>query len=173
MAANLQFAVDDRHWNKIYKELQYLDKHSVHTGFPSGMTSGDVLFKAVSNEFGAYPVILDIDRKVTGHTPKNPNQRVPSRPFMRATADNTRNQLALQKMGSKLLHKIYSNTGTGQQALGLLGEWFVGKIKATIGMSSLYAENAEITKALKGSSKPLIDTSEMRNSVTHKTVRDR
>jgi hypothetical protein len=53
--------------------------------------------------------------------------------------------------------------------LGLLGEWFVGRTKAEMKNGSFQALAPSTVKA-KGSTKPLVDTGQLRNSVTQKVV---
>ena len=56
-----------------------------------------------------------------------------------------------------------------RRALGLLGEFVVGKMKRRI--TTLKSPiNAESTKKRKGSANPLIDHSQYRNSITHVEV---
>lgn len=90
--------------------------------------------------------------------------RIPARPFMRNTWDALKPELrALQR---RTLERIAAGTMGVEQGLGLIGEWFAGAVKKTI-TAGVPPPNAPRTIALKGSSKPLIDTGQLRQSITH------
>lgn len=87
---------------------------------------------------------------------------IPERSFMRSSFDE--NSQAI----SNDLAKRYDQVKTGQltvyRALKLVGERHVGHIKVKIG-SNIQPANSAATIARKGSSKTLIDTGIMRNSI--------
>jgi hypothetical protein len=89
----------------------------------------------------------------------------PERSFIRAWFDL---HLAENKHE---LHEALEAVARGslepRQALELLGQKFVGAIQARIS-EGIPPENAPSTIAAKGSSKPLIDTGQLRSSVSYK-----
>lgn len=94
--------------------------------------------------------------------------RIPSRPFMRKTFDAARETLHRRINGYK--GAIAAGHFDAAAALGRLGEWYVGRLKAMIA-SGEFRPLAPSTILRKGSTKPLIDTGALRNSITWKLVR--
>ena len=92
----------------------------------------------------------------------------PSRPFLRMSVDE--NQDKINTMCRTELQGIV-NGGTAEQCLNRLGVFGVSLVQEKIG-SGGFAPNAPSTVRKKGSSKPLIDTGRMRQSVKH-TVKSR
>ena len=119
-------------------------KDRVKVGFPKG-TESTILDRAVYNEFGT--------------------ATIPERPFMR---DGLRDGIPeLKQVNKGLVKRIIDGRLTKQQALNQLGMKGVQLIQNSItGLKD--PANAPSTIERKGSSNPLIDTGEMRQSVTHK-----
>lgn len=89
---------------------------------------------------------------------------IPSRPFIRQAFLTRRGEfLALAQRLAKafLLGKM-----SGEQVMGLLGAWGAGAIKATITRTGSFAPLAPSTIARKKSSRPLVDTGQLVNSVS-------
>lgn len=124
-------------------------------GFPAGSADGDNIQKAIWNEFGTKG----------GASGGGWGGPIPERPFMRNASRNNRAKYmeAMRKSALKLLR---SET-TLSSVLSKLGILAQGDIQAEITSLSSPA-NSPTTIALKGSSKPLIDTGAMRGSVTWK-----
>lgn len=59
-----------------------------------------------------------------------------------------------------------------RQALGMLGAWAAGAVKATITQGKIVPPNRPSTIARKGSSKPLVDTGQFVNSISWITSED-
>lgn len=142
-------------WPKIRANLSLAKKSYAAVGFPSekdkphpttqGMTVAQV---AAANEVGSAPGVFPI---------------VPARPFMAQT---------VQKYGPRfkeeqknLLAMISKGEMSTKVALNRLGSLGASSVKETIADGD-FAPNAPYTAARKGSSKPLIDTGAMRQSVT-------
>lgn len=126
-------------------ETVYQDGKAVGTR-PSGMT---VAALGVIHEYGS------------------PSNNIPSRPFMRQTWGRSRwatlgiiRQMYLQITSPSKKMSI-------RQALGVIGAFYEGRVKDTL-VNGTFAPLKRATVVRKGSSKPLIDTGLMRNSVTHK-----
>lgn len=93
---------------------------------------------------------------------------VPERSFMRSTLKEKKTEIiALQK---KLLKKISEGSMKTAKALGLLGEVVADFISQKI-TTLKTPPNAPDTIAMKGSSNPLVDTGQLRNSITYEVNR--
>lgn len=86
---------------------------------------------------------------------KNGRTKIPARPFMSYSADAIRHFLHTTKCNRLLMRYIKGEISVTQLET-LIGDEAVNITRKTILTSSLYAENADITKLLKGSSKPLV-----------------
>lgn len=104
-----------------------------------GLTTADV---AAINEFG---------------------MGVPERPFMRQTFEQRRGDL--QKLGRGLGKRILDGQMDVERALKVVGVAAVGYVRATID-SGVPPPNAPSTIKQKGSSKQLIDTGQLKGSIT-------
>ncbi|TBZ81416.1 hypothetical protein [Rhizobium leguminosarum] len=127
----------------------------VKVGFPAGDADSDNINKAVWNEFGTRG----------GASGGGWGGPVPERPFMRNAMRDNRGKYrdALRTSAAKILT---GKTGlkTVLSKLGIMGQ---GDVQGEI-TSLMSPPNSPVTVALKGSSKPLIDSGEMRGAVTYK-----
>lgn len=93
---------------------------------------------------------------------------LPERSFIRATIQKEKKAIvALQK---KLMKQITAGEMKIEQALGLIGEFVADKIRQRI-VSLKSPPNTPETIAKKGSSNPLIDTGQLKNSITYEVNR--
>lgn len=92
---------------------------------------------------------------------------VPERSFIRAWFDEgkTVNHAALKRA----VERVMRGEITAEQALDQLGLQFVGEVQKRISQG-VPPPNAPATIRRKGSSKPLIDRGQLRQSLTHKVV---
>lgn len=109
-----------------------------------GLTTADV---AAINEFG---------------------MGVPARPFMRLTFEQRAGDL--QKLGRGLEQRVLQGSMTVDNALNVMGTAAVGYVRATLD-SGVPPPNAPGTIAKKGSSQPLIDTAQLKGSITSEVRR--
>lgn len=129
----------------------------VKVGFPMGSTNVD---KAIWNEFGTRGSGKGF-RTSRGGGFGGP---IPERPFMRNSfRNNQAKYIDAMKAGASKL--IMGQGGTLRGVLAKLGVLAQGDIQAEI-TSLTSPPNSPVTIAIKGSSNPLIDTGEMRQSVT-------
>lgn len=171
----------DRGFARIVEECR--KAHGSHTkvGLQQGTVADDmtdlVVVGAVQ-EFGAI------------HAGRNRNVRIPERPFMRTSYDENRG--AINGMFDRAYGDIMLGKTTVAQSLGLIGEWFQGKIQAKI-KAIMFPPNAPSTQKAKGRklrstrrgrklmneaegafsffvNNPLIDTGQMRQSIRHVEV---
>lgn len=127
----------------------------VKVGFPSGEADQDNISKAVWNEFGTRG----------GASGGGWGGPVPERPFMRNAMRDNRGKYrdALRTSAAKILT---GKTGL-KTVLSKLGIMAQGDVQGEI-TSLMSPPNSPVTVALKGSSKPLIDSGEMLGAVTYK-----
>lgn len=88
--------------------------------------------------------------------------RIPERSFMRSAVDGSKNQL--QALVDKISAKVFDGDMDRKKGLGLIGQFLKDRIVAKIN-SGVPPPNAPSTVARKGSSKTLIDTGQLKNSV--------
>jgi hypothetical protein len=93
--------------------------------------------------------------------------RIPSRPFIRGFADGKRELVA--KTMERLGGLVTGDELDADTAIRRLGEFGQSGVKSYI-RNGAFAPNAESTIAKKGSSKPLIDTGALRNSIRYQAI---
>lgn len=121
----------------------------VKVGFPSGRTSGDIVSRAIWNHYGT-------------------SRGIPSRPFLlNAIRKNRRKYLEGMRTSAPKLLRGETSLQTVLSKLGILAQ---GDIQQEI-TDLREPPNAPSTVRQKGSSNPLIDTGQMRASVTWEVKR--
>jgi len=127
----------------------------VKVGFPASKASASSIEKAVWNEFGTRG----------GASGGGWGGPVPERPFMRNAirANKGKYRDAMAVSAGKIL-RGETQLDTVMNKLGIVAQ---GDIQSEI-TSLSSPPNSPVTIALKGSSKPLIDSGEMRGAVTWK-----
>ena len=123
------------------------DNRVVNVGVPEGKREEDgtpVAMIAAVHEFGS------------------PSQGIPERPFLRVAVQ--RNRQKYVRLNRINLVKMLRGQATVDQALGQLGEMAKGDVQTEI-RSGDFAPLKEATKKRKGSSRPLIDTGQMVQSI--------
>lgn len=140
--------VKDKGWEKLFKQFSNVKKFYTAVGYFDSDQGGDVVKKAVINEYGS-----------------RDNKRPPSRPFMRRAFDKSLPEI--RNISDAEVGMIFDGRSTIDKSLKRIGEFMVGQIKKTI-VNENWTPNADSTIAQKGSSQPLIDTGEMRNSPSHR-----
>jgi hypothetical protein len=92
---------------------------------------------------------------------------VPERSFIRAYVDA--NEKRIKEMCRVLALQVLAGKISQEQALELLGLKLVGEIQQRIA-DGIPPPNAPSTIKAKGSSVPLIDTGQLRSSITHRVL---
>jgi len=137
----------DLGWKRIVAELTAVDGKAVKVGVLSdaGSEAGGQSLASVAtyNEFGT-------------------SRGIPPRPFMAQTFE-TRNR-EISEFIAKQKDAVLDGKATFSGALGKIGEKYKGMIQREIA-SGGFAANAPATIRQKGSSKPLIDTGRLRQSI--------
>ncbi len=101
------------------------------------------------------------------HTNGSPANNIPPRPIVEPAIQDSKEEIGtlLKEAILKALEGDTDGAMAGMERAGTQGEnavkgWFTNP-------KNNWAENAESTKKRKGSSKPLIDTGQLRKSITH------
>lgn len=143
-----------------------LDKQSVVCGLPSENSpkAKEVVARGDSgHQIEAFSRKLTVAMLGAIHEFGSPENNIPARPFLGQTY---KKNLSLIKSRSRAVVKgVQSSKITAHEGLSKLGEWYVGAIKEEI-TTGEFAPLKPATIAAKGSSRPLIDTAQMRNSIT-------
>jgi phage gpG-like protein len=92
-----------------------------------------------------------------------PSKNIPKRSFLRDTA--TIHEKQIRRNMALTTERVITGVESERTALLKFGEWFVGVVKKRIAAGIPPALKAETIRR-KGSSKPLIDTGQLRNSIT-------
>lgn len=148
MAARIIKDFDGKFLKRLARALSGKSKKVVHVGFPEGGPEKEnrisVAGVAAVHEFGG--------------------GNVPERPFVRTgIRRGIPEQMALNKANLKA---VVHGTLTVPQALGQLGLMAAGQVQREI-TEGTFEPLQDATINRKGSSKPLIDTGQMRQSVTY------
>ena len=93
---------------------------------------------------------------------------IPARPFMLQTRE--RNEKRMMGLSKKLLKAISNGSTTAMDAIKKLGESYEGAMKR-IFIEGSFAPDAPATVRRKKSSRPLIDTSLLRQSIKFKVAK--
>jgi hypothetical protein len=91
---------------------------------------------------------------------------IPARPFVRTAFDRVESKI-MSLIGKLYKDLLHGKIGT-EKSLKIIGQYMKGQIQRQINMT-LTPPNAPITKERKGSSHPLINTGQMRQSVSYTT----
>lgn len=181
----------DLGWKYLLKELRGLSKKEIKAGIQGGKTkdgTADLVTVAAVQEFGAmifqHPGEVTVYRKVkkdgsfanNGRFAKKSKANfssthrsmgrliiIPERSFIRATFDEKSDEIG-ERAESAVTAII--NGADVSKALARTGQYIEGEIKRKIG-SGPFTPNSPATIRKKKSSKPLIDTGHMRQSVRY------
>lgn len=163
----------DLGWKNLLKELRGLSKKEIKAGIQGGKTkdgTADLVTVAAVQEFGAmifqHPGEVTVYRKVKkGSTHRSMGRLIiiPERSFIRATFDEKSDEIGER---AEAAVTAIINGADVSKALARTGQYIEGEIKRKIG-SGPFTPNSPATIRKKKSSKPLIDTGHMRQSVRY------
>lgn len=142
---------------KAFDELRArikADHSKINVGVPAGKSEADgtpVALIAAVHEFGS------------------PQKGIPERPFLRTTIQENRDKYV--QLNRRNLVAVLNGKMNVEQALGQLGEVAKGDVQAKIA-SGGFEPLKESTIKRKGSSKPLIDTGQLRQSIAWELSND-
>lgn len=136
----------DLGFNRIMRDLQKLDGMEVVAGMlkDSGKASNGASYVDIAtwNEYGT--------------------RRIPSRPFIRISADTNRQTWA--KIAQQCVNNVIDGDSP-RDAAQVIGHRMVEDIREVFGDTSKLKANAPSTIAKKGRNEPLVDSGEMRRRV--------
>ena len=169
------------HIARIDESLEYLGTHYIKVGVLAKPDT-QLYMKAMANEYGARIEFTDAVRKaLLAQLPKdkrntaNENSppkkyiEIPERSFIRSTFDNLNMNEVKQIVEVGLEHILNDDAYDGEDLLRSLGEYLRSQIVRTI-TKLKEPPNSPYTVAVKGSSNPLIDTGELRSSISYELV---
>lgn len=92
------------------------------------------------------------------------SENIPKRPFLRTTFEGAR-LIKIRKKATILLSECAKQNRNAKDFLEKIGIYAAGEVRKNIKFGR-WGENSPVTKAIKGSTKPLIDTSTMIRAIT-------
>lgn len=163
MAVTVQVKVIDHGWEGIKKRVEALRGGSAVVRIGVQGQQGAANHQGTHLTVAQLATIHEFGKVI--HQPKMRRTIViPARSFLRDTVDQYREAIARRQV---LLTQGYIlGKFEIQPAMELLGQYVVGLIKQRIA-NGIPPANRPSTIARKGSSKPLIDTGQLRNSITY------
>lgn len=169
MAAALtsRVIVKDMGWERIRKELLSADRSFVKVGYPGEDSKPHFQPTEKGRSPSSVPTGMTMAQLAMLHEHGSSANGLPPRPFMKQTAD------ANMDKAKELSRRLYRSMTQGRisvyQGLGRLGEWYVGQTKRMLRDGNFSPLKAS-TVARKRSSRPLIDTGQLRNSVVSRVI---
>jgi hypothetical protein len=130
---------------RIRKRMKQLGKKAAYVGLPDS-TDGDLLMRGAVHNFGSV------------------SQNIPARPWLTEGANEGVDKY--KQVARNKVPRVMDGTMTVQNYYNLLGEIGKSEIQKYI-RNGDFVPLAAATIEAKGSSKPLIDTGQMRNAVTY------
>lgn len=147
--------INDEVWKQIRKNLRTTGEPRVKIG--------------VFQSSGSEPDGISIVELAAIHEFGSPAANIPERSFLRATFDGKKAEL--QKVTATLAKKIMTGKITISHALDVLGQWGVSAIKRRITEGAgIPPPNAPATLKAKDSTRTLVDSSHLLNSITYVKV---
>lgn len=163
----LEIVEKDTGYAKLRESLLQLTGGYVKVGFPEGKNPGSPGSPGKSRKKGKtkkpWDTMSEVARVAAWNEFGVPAKNIPSRPFFRNAIDGTREEL--KNFKTDIYDQFLQKKITAHQALELIGLWMQNKIRESI-LKGSWTPNAERTKRQKESSKPLIDTGQLVNSLT-------
>ena len=168
------FAYKDLGMSRITKDLRELGSGAVLVGWPgNGKKHREVVHVRKANGTTSTrkkktETPMDVARLAIIHEFGSPKNNLPARPVMRQT--NQKYGRSIPGVISRLTKEVIAGSRTPGQALARLGVYWEGRIKLMF-REGVFRPLKPATIARKGSSKPLIDSGQLRQSVTSVVVR--
>lgn len=151
-------------WQKLLARANEIDQYHVRVG-------------VLSSRGGAQPAAgtekvtqsITLAELAAIHEFGSPKAGIPERSFIRSTLmRRVRNELV--DLCAKLAKQIISQGFDVKRAYGLLGSWASAEVKKTITTTDIPPPLNAQTIRQKGSSRPLVDTGQLLNSITYEIV---
>jgi hypothetical protein len=145
--------VNDREWKKLKGRLDKLGRTGAHVQVGVFSTAGAHADSGVS--------MVEI---AAVHEFGSPSANIPQRSFIRAGILESREEL--KKVLAKLAKGVVQDRIQVDEALQQLGLWGANAVKRKVTGTNIPPPLATATIRRKGSSKPLVDTGQLVNSIT-------
>ena len=159
--ASVTFESKDLGKARIKKDLRGLNSYAALVGIPS--TAPRPVDKKTKK-----PLAINMASLALIHERGSAANNIPARPFMKQTRQRAEGRFA------RLLRRLYKQVVDGKvrpfEGLSKLGMAYEGEMKNTFTTGS-FTPNKPATIKRKGSSRPLIDTGHLRQSITSKVVK--
>lgn len=159
---------DDAPWRELFQRVLALDSAKVHVG---------VLAEKGGNAQHAGSKMTLVELAAV-HEFGSSDGHIPERSFIRSTL-YVRSADELARKVEAAAKLVVSGKLDANKALNLLGTFAASEIKNTITQNEAdgygeygYPPNADSTIKAKGSSVPLIDTGQLKNSITYAVVKE-
>lgn len=159
--ASVTFESKDLGKARIKKDVRGLNSYAALVGIPS--TAPRPVDKKTKK-----PLAINMASLALIHERGSAANNIPARPFMKQTRQRAEGRF------SRLLRRLYKQVVDGKvrpfDGLSKLGMAYEGEMKNTFTTGS-FTPNKPATIKRKGSSRPLIDTGHLRQSITSKVVK--
>lgn len=152
-----QVKVDDKAWKELRRHLKKLEREGAHVKVGVLASSGTHAESGIS--------MIEI---ASVHEFGSPSIGVPERSFIRAGIQEKRDDLV--RILNGLAKGIVQDKITVDEALQKLGLWGANAVKRKITSSDIPPPLKASTVARKGSTKPLVDTGQLVNSISFEVV---
>lgn len=156
-----QLTITDRLevYRRIRKDIEEMDDTFVKVGFPQEARPGH------PEKEGTHPIAKEMSEVAEiAAFQEFGTQHIPARPFFRQAIDN--NKDALGVFIKREYDEVLLGVRSVYDGISRIGEWMSAKVKRTITTGD-FKPLSPITIARKKSSRPLIDSGQMRQSVTY------
>lgn len=157
-------AYTDRGLERIKRDLAELQRISTFVGLPGDLgqhkdTTMSIAAVAAVQEFGSVA------------------KSIPPRPFMSTTAKDGTTARQLQRLKQSAYKQLLAGERAPKAVLLYIGEYYIGALKRilTTGPWVPLSNRTLLARRRrsKGSSRPLVDTAQMRNSITQRIRQDK
>ncbi len=145
----VEVTLDENRIPELLEQLEYLKSHTLEVGILGDETDSEILLRANVHEFGA------------------PSINVPERSFIRSGWDQHENEI--QRTAEMLLDAVFAGSITAEAMFEALGGEIVSVMQEFVEKLS-FPPLKQATIDRSGRSNPLIDTGQMRGSITWRVV---
>jgi hypothetical protein len=155
----------DHGYTKRVNEIAEMNHLFTKVGFPENGEVGEASRKGSEHE--SISAMSELIQVAAVHEFGAPKRNIPERSFVRSTFDEV--FTALQEFKRMQASLVIQGKQTATQGIAKVGEWLTNKTKLKIN-SNIPPANSLYTEARKKSTRTLIDTAQMLNSVQHEEI---
>lgn len=154
----------DKGWDRIAGDLIELDESYTKIGVMQGTVHGG---KTSAGRSGGAAQTSDLVKIAAVQELGSKKKNIPPRPANKQAFE--KNKRKIVNLKKQLINRVYENRVSIRRALGILGEFHTANVQKRITDLKTPPLKPATIKA-KGSSNPLIDTGQYRQSITHVEV---